>query len=336
MEVNFLVWMHYKECFNAGDDAKLLFGAAPDRTKLFVFGLRGDDERLRHEVDSGPIIMLFPSEEAITVEELKGQLVAPQQGEALEANFLEHDHLIITTPPADASAIVRDDNSGEGCHPPDPSMDVQKNRLRILVLDGTWTMVRKMRTYFLRHIAPSRSIPQVQLRPRSLEYWSMRGNRSVYSRTQATPDRICTIEALALLLLEMGENEGAVDELIGYVELNNLALHPERAQFAKGSTLREDAASGPCLECEHLYFRPCLISPWAGSSAASCGAPYEPANITSALPIDRDAISDAHPHPTGKNGKRRARKAQMLMEFRNGFGSFPGGGADVQATGADM
>ena len=34
--VKFLVYMHYKELFNAGDDAKLLFGAFPGRSEVSV------------------------------------------------------------------------------------------------------------------------------------------------------------------------------------------------------------------------------------------------------------------------------------------------------------
>ena len=47
---------------------------------------------------------------------------------------------------------------------------------------------------------------------------------SVYARKQSQPDRICTIEALALFLSHCGERQEECDRLIACVKINNAAL----------------------------------------------------------------------------------------------------------------
>ena len=106
-----------------------------------------------------------------------------------------------------------------------------------------------MKKYLERVIDPSKLIPHVQLTPESLEYWQQRGNThsddnpnnpdnpddpddsigssSIYKRTQSQADRVCTIEAIALLLLEMGEAQSVCDSLIEYVAVNNAAISPD-------------------------------------------------------------------------------------------------------------
>ena len=51
---------------------------------------------------------------------------------------------------------------------------------------------------------------------------------SVYARTQTETGRICTIEAVALLLQEMGESESVCKGLISAVVVNNNALRPKK------------------------------------------------------------------------------------------------------------
>ena len=181
--VEFLIYMHNLELYNAGDDAKILLNAAPERTSLFVFGREGDDERLRQALlgsgGEGPCVyntlLLFPDETAISAAEAKTT------------------HLCFA-----------DDAKG----PP----------LRIMVLDGTWKQVKTM----LKHLSKvvlrpptqgidmARLLPHVKLSPETL---------SVYARKQSQMDRICTIEALALFLQECGEAEAGCEGLIHYLHL---------------------------------------------------------------------------------------------------------------------
>lgn len=99
--------------------------------------------------------------------------------------------------------------------------DDQASLLKIIVLDGTWNRVKSLKRYIQRlgcEVLP------VRLRPQSLEYWVHRRSRRIYSRTQSQPDRICTVEAVALILRELGEFDTVCDELIRYVEVNNMWL----------------------------------------------------------------------------------------------------------------
>eukprot|EP00928_Gymnodinium_smaydae_P005382 TRINITY_DN11837_c0_g1_i2.p1 TRINITY_DN11837_c0_g1~~TRINITY_DN11837_c0_g1_i2.p1 ORF type:complete len:202 (+),score=18.31 TRINITY_DN11837_c0_g1_i2:39-644(+) len=125
--------------------------------------------------------------------------------------------------------------------------------LRIVVLDGTWNRVKSMK----RHLARlGCTFPHVRLDPSSLDYWTKRGNKSIYARTQTQPDRICTVEATALLLRELGETEENCDALIGYVELNNLRLKNALPQTAKKTTSATHRCfKGQCRTCRRRAAR---------------------------------------------------------------------------------
>lgn len=48
-------------------------------------------------------------------------------------------------------------------------------------------------------------------------------------KREVSLERICSVEAIALLLKECGEDEGNCDRLVEYVQLNNAALQGKRA-----------------------------------------------------------------------------------------------------------
>ena len=69
--------------------------------------------------------------------------------------------------------------------------------LRLVVVDGTWKRVKGL----VRHMSRlGCEVPHVKLDPESLSYWQRRGGRSIYARRQSQGDRVCTVEAVALLL----------------------------------------------------------------------------------------------------------------------------------------
>jgi DTW domain-containing protein YfiP len=84
--------------------------------------------------------------------------------------------------------------------------------LTIIVIDGVWRHARKMAAH-LRQIIPETR--HVQLTPEQF---------SVYARTQSQPNRICTVEALALFLSNFGEDKNTCNSLIDLVKLNNSNL----------------------------------------------------------------------------------------------------------------
>merc|ERR1712232_78692 len=110
------------------------------------------------------------------------------------------------------------------------------------------------------------NFPHVRLQPESLDYWSRRGGKSIYARTQSQPDRICTVEAVALLLRELGEREENCDALIDYVKVNNLAPHAERdTETSKNGT--HHCLKGKCRSCRARALREERAkAAWVGNS----------------------------------------------------------------------
>ena len=106
LNVRFLVYLHPAELYNAGDDAKLLKLARPDGCELLVCGRRADDERLIAIAKLGNTILLFPSEGALTVDQLS------ERG---------------------LNAPVLDDFDGEERDRPSNDLPLQ-----LVVVDGTW------------------------------------------------------------------------------------------------------------------------------------------------------------------------------------------------------
>jgi|EP00945_MAST-04E_sp_MAST-4E-sp1_P001003 DTW domain-containing protein YfiP len=200
--VEFIVYMHYLEFANAGDDAKLLMCCSPERTKLYLYGVEQDDVKMRNHINAFRarghaehfgVVLLFPGPKAITID-----------------TFLE-DRSRSLTLLASQEVPAENVTSALGA-----VRDASSLPLLVIVMDATWRRARRMANHFRRHISPS--VPHIQLRPTTA---------SVYARTQSENGRICTIEALALLLQEYGESRAVCDKLISYVVLNNKALKCE-------------------------------------------------------------------------------------------------------------
>ena len=166
LDVRFLIYMHYIELFNAGNDAKILLSAAGEATELFVYGRKGDDEKLRDRVHGNEqtTVLLYPSDDAFSVEQIRPSLL-----------------------PA-----------------------AKQKPIQIIVVDGTWRQVRTMLKHFQKTI--SKEVRLIKLSPTAL---------SVYARTQTEPGRISTIEAIALLVQELGEDPDVCSSIISYLQINN-------------------------------------------------------------------------------------------------------------------
>ena len=135
---------------------------------------------------------------------------------------------------------------------------------------------------------------------------------SVYSRTQTEPGRICTVEAIALLLQELGENDAVCRSLIAYILVNNQALRPNKIK----SSLYE---TGPGKFHPAWYFHHELITPqerweqeqgkekgtnFRGGSDASSSCPSSSAAIAGGAMEDEEEEEE-----TGKERQvKRARK----------------------------
>lgn len=125
----------------------------------------------------------------------------PGDDEAMAAMLEQTPRRLMLFP--DDSAISTDE-----IEPLDPQEEVA-----IVLMDAFWGKARRMANHFTKNILPD--VPHIKLSPTEL---------SVYKRKQTQGDRICTIEAVALLLSTFGEDETACQALIGMVQINNDAL----------------------------------------------------------------------------------------------------------------
>ena len=130
--VRFVVYQHYLEFGNAGDDAKLLWICAPDKTLHVIHGV--NDEILRTVVNGNDhrCLMLFPDDSSITLEEFLAR-----KAEHSETGRLSTEN---------------------------------ESPLLVIVVDATWRRARKMVKYFKRNINPR--IPTIRLHPTTASIYS--------------------------------------------------------------------------------------------------------------------------------------------------------------------
>ena len=198
-DVHFALYLHETEWLCASDDAKLLCCVAPTRTTLLVHGRPGDDAKLAKLAakHKGASCLLFPDDDAILVSDFLVKL------ERSKANV-----------PKDV------DNNKKDC------ADAQQPSILIIVVDATWRRARKMMKHLSRHVIGN--VPHIKLETDTV---------SCYSRTQTQPGRICTVEAISLLLQEMGECSEVCSSLIECVKINNAALKPVQGLGARGKNM---------------------------------------------------------------------------------------------------
>lgn len=210
LNVKLLVLMHHKEYLKSGDDAKLLLAMLPsERAELFVFGRRGDLARLYSElsVDGAHTLILWPGDGAHTVDDFVASAPADSPWRSARSG----------APPQRASPL-----------------------LRVLVLDGVYGHARTM----FRHLRRAKvTAPHVALHPATLSVYH-RAQKSYGAASAAgivrdgkddpAALRISTVEAVALLLQELGEPEATSKAIVAALLANNEALRHEPLAGASG------------------------------------------------------------------------------------------------------
>lgn len=170
-----LIWCHARDYLNAGDDAKLLPCCVAGRasTEMMLFGTP-DDERLAAAVMALPerSLLLFPDETAITIQE-----------------YLDGEN---------GCSTAASGGLGPGGHGPSAIVE----QLTVVVLNGTWGNVKPMLRYFNTKIDPGHRVRHVALQPDTLSVYARAQRRM---NRQVSLERICSVEAVALLLKECGE-----------------------------------------------------------------------------------------------------------------------------------
>jgi len=195
----------------------------PEQTKLFIFGRPGDIEALQAEVDADPAhsLLLWPGDSALTVKEYVQTL---PQWSAWRCRGL-----------------------GSGAPPSPSSSSSSPPVLRVVVLDAVYRTARMM----FRHLCKMRSdrppLRHVALHPTTLSVYSRAQNgyaaasaKSVEQSGDPAALRICTVEAVALLLGELGEPPRHTRPLIDAVVANNEALGTPTGGGGGGGSRQDD------------------------------------------------------------------------------------------------
>ena len=219
LPVKSLILMHYKEYLSAGDDAKLLLAMLPpERATLFVYGRAGDWQHLLDElaIDPTHTLILWPGDGAKTVD-----------------GFLQR--LPSHSPWKSSSGAVSGGGSGGSGVSDGGAVDGASGAalpmLRVLVLDGVYGHARSMFRQLHKRVPPAHVPIHVALHPRTLSVY----HRALHGYAQASavsvgesaqPEalRICTVEAYALLLEELGEPNTTTRALVAAMCVNNDAL----------------------------------------------------------------------------------------------------------------
>jgi DTW domain-containing protein YfiP len=254
--VRVLVLMHHKEYLSAGDDAKLLLAMLPpENAKLFVFGRIGDWQAFEDEVSKDPIhtVTLWPGEGALTLDDFKNQLpdsspwkkqLQPPQPKPQPTTTTtttttttpnDGDHATISTP-VESSKNNKNINEDED--------DDLLPTLRVIVLDGVYsharnmfkTMKKRLRQNFPKFVALHPDT--VSVYHRAQKNYGTSSAQTVANSKDPLALHICTVEAYALLLKELGvvvlgvsppsddgdDDDDVTDALVKAVTINNDAL----------------------------------------------------------------------------------------------------------------
>eukprot|EP00536_Pseudo-nitzschia_multiseries_P004755 jgi/Psemu1/10781/gm1.10781_g len=242
LPIKVMVLMHYKEYFSAGNDAKLMLALLPGgegitetfrRSQLYIFGKEGDWEKFEEECSLDPdhTLLLWPAEKALTVEGFISKLPEDspwrQRTEATPQGGDDTDTKIVNE-----------------------SLTSELPVLRVVVLDGVYSQARSMfKTIKKRFAASGLPIPRhVALHPKTLSVYhraqkNYAQSSAVTVRNSSDPNalHICSVEAFALLMKELGEPQHTTQALVKAVEINNRALvHDIQVRPPPSVTKRED------------------------------------------------------------------------------------------------
>lgn len=232
LPIKVIVLMHYKEYFSAGNDAKLMLALLPgerQRSQLFVFGRKGDWEKFQTECSLDPdhTLLLWPAENSLTVDGFILKLPEDSPWRQQVGRTRQDDGADVG---ADVDANCKK-KSSETESDPDHTNDLPT--LRVIVLDGVYSQARSMFKTIKRRFAVDcvPVPPHIALHPKTLSVYhraqkNYAQSSAVTVRNSSDPDalHICSVEAFALLMKELGELEHTTNSLVKAVEINNLAL----------------------------------------------------------------------------------------------------------------
>lgn len=132
------------------------------------------------------------------------------------------------------AAVLADDQAGEAAKQCALAAQSPLPLLRVLLLDGVYNHARGMLRALHRRLPASHVPPHVALHPTTLSVYHRAAGKSYAASSAETVKsgvtgdteamRVCTVEAAALLLQELGEPETTTRALVAAVVTNNEAL----------------------------------------------------------------------------------------------------------------
>ena len=246
VRVKVLVLQHSSEYLAPGDDAKLLLALCPSQVSLFIFGKPGDDQALRAELSVDPThtLLLWPGAGALTIDEFIDTLP-----EASPWRTNRNAAAAVSGGTEESLDAARSSSQ-------EPTQSCELPLLRVVVLDGVYNDARTMFRHFCKRLQPAQQVRHVALHPKTLSvYHRAKGNygkasASGISRDGTDPDalRICTVEAVALLLQELGEPSASTEAMVRSVLLNNEAVAGRMARVAVADADAKQAAEGVAVD----------------------------------------------------------------------------------------
>jgi DTW domain-containing protein YfiP len=204
IHIKLCLLMHCKEYMGAGNSAKLMMQLLPQQTELYLYGKTGELDRLLEEVamsDPKDVMILWPSADALSV-----------------SDYLTRSH-------------CGDDGGYK-------TTDHSPKTIRAIVLDGTYSQARNMykslrkRVNFDDSIATVAVYGGVSVFHRAKKNYGKAHLQQQQETNSAT--RICTAEACAWLLLDLGAAPSVSQSITDAVILNNEALAYARAHQKVG------------------------------------------------------------------------------------------------------
>lgn len=205
-----IVWLHCKEFGRLSNTGGLITVAfPPPQSHVLVAGLQEDEKTFLAELERDPeaTFVLFPSDDALTAEEFMASV--------------RDDAVPHAASPAEGAggAAARDiDGTAQLDQAQRPSgvaeearADGSKRVYTIILVDGTWQQARRLALKIPPHIKRVKLMPRESIDP-------------VYKspmRSQATPDRVCSLSAYVLLLKELNTPPEVCDYLFHLLHIKS-------------------------------------------------------------------------------------------------------------------
>jgi DTW domain-containing protein YfiP len=203
-----IVWLHCKEFGRLSNTGGLISVAFPSpQTHVLVSGMQEDEKAFLAELERDPeaTFVLFPSEDSITAQEFM----------TLVEQAPEHDQ-------------ARAEKAEEAAA---PASAPGERVYTIILVDGTWQQARRLAAKIPPHIKRVRLMPREAIDP-------------VYKspmRSQATPDRVCSLSAYVLLLQELQTPPHVCDYLFHLLhKKSDIVLN------TSGKAWKQTGESPPC------------------------------------------------------------------------------------------